>query len=275
MENLHSGAMVSVLEQAQHHHVMHCLEGLLPPIIDVYKLKQVLDVNCHGGAWAVELALAYPGVMVTGLDSDPEAIEIARHKAMTAQLQRVRFYEANLTVPLKLQDETFDLVHLFTSQPLFHPNEWPHFLHECKRVLKPTGVINLVNVTLGPGSSHAYQRFCVLIDQLWRVMGYGFSDKPGTATPGVYFVRMLNEAGFNKSSYDIRPINLGGWNNPGGKACYQLFLKNLLKTRKPLIQYNLISGDEFDALIAQTEMDIVETDFCAMVALISAFAVKR
>jgi SAM-dependent methyltransferase len=176
---------------------------------------------------------------------------------------------------LNLQDETFDLVHVFSSQPLFRPHEWPHFLEECKRVLKPGGVINLLSVTLGPGSGSAYQRFRSLIDQLLQVTGYGFADKPGTGTPAVYFVRMLNAAGFCESKYLLRPINLGGWNNTGGQACYQLFLKNLARTKGWLVQHQLISSDEFDALLAQQEKDILEADFCAMAALISAFAIKR
>lgn len=275
MDSADNLALVSVLEQVQHHHFTRALNGLLPPTVNAHKLKQVLDLNCHVGSWAFDLALAYPTVVVTGVDSDPKAIELARNNTIAGKINRVRFFEADLHAPLMFNDASFDFVHFFLSQPIFRPGEWPAFLAECMRVLKPGGTINLVNVTLGPGSSASYQRFALLIDQLLRALGYGFSDQPGTAAPGVYFVRLLQQAGFSAVGYLARAVNLGGWNNSGGRACCQLFLRDLLKTKDSLVSQHLLSDEEFDALIAQKEKDIVEEDFCATAALLSAFAIKK
>ena len=275
MDNVNSVALVSVLEQVQHHHFTHALQGLLPPTVNAHKMKHVLDVHSHIGTWAIDLALAYPHVTIIGLESDPRAVELARNSTLAGNIDRVHFYEANLHSPLQLADNTFDFVHLFLSQPLFRAAEWPSFLEECYRVLRPGGVVNLVNVTLGPGSSHSYQRFSALIDQMLCMMGYGFAEHTGTSAPGVYFATLLRQAGFVEDGYLLRPVNLGGWNNPGGRACCQLFLRGLKDSKDALVGHNLVSDAEFDALIAQKEIDILEADFCATAVLISAFATKK
>lgn len=275
MDSVKSLAVISVLEQVQHHHMIHALQGLLPPLINAYKLKQVLDVNCHVGSWAIDLALAYPGVTVTGLDRDPEAITLARESADAGNLKNIRFYEADLHPPLNFKDETFDFVRLFANQPLFRPDDWVPFLQECRRVMKPGASINLIYKVFGPGSSYAYQSFVVLLDQLFRAMGHGFSDKPGTSTAGVYFCRLLKQAGFTDSSYRIHPVSLGGWNNPGGRACSQLLLRGVLEAKDLFLQHNVVSREEFDTLIDQTEKDMADVEFCATAALISTFATKR
>lgn len=274
MEDSSNLAPMSVLEQVQHYHLTQALQGLLPPTIDAHKLKQVLDLNCQIGAWAIDLALAYPGVVVTGLDSDSRAIDVARRNTGAGSIKNVLFYEADLREMLSLREDTFDLVHLFTSQPLLRPGEWPSLLQECMRVMKPGATINLVYKIFGPGSSDAYQRCFVLIDQLFRTTGLSFSDKPGTFAQGVYFCRLLQQAGFTASNYIIRPVDLGGWNNPGGRACSRLWLKKLLELKKLFIQLDMISSEELDELIVQTEKDIGEVDFCATAALISVFATK-
>ncbi len=275
MEKSPSTTLTGILEQALHHHFTHALHGLVPPTIDAYKLKQVLDIHCRIGAWAIDLALGYPGVIVTGLDNNEQLIDMARRSAEIGNVEHARFYTASPFQALSFADNTFDLVHLSLAMTLFRPNEWHIFLSECLRVLKPGGYINIVSLSLGPGSSEAYQRLLTTIDQLLMAQGYGFSDQPGTTSPGVHLAHLARTAGFAAVTYTIHPINLGGWNNPAGRACCQLLLNDIRRLKHYFLEYKLLTSEAFDHLIEQKQKDIAEPDFCAMGALISVLGQKK
>lgn len=276
IEQEYSAASLSVLGQTQHHHFTHSLGGLLPVQVNPRQIKQVLDLNCQAGFWAIDLALAYPGVTVTGVDSDPSAIALARQSTTVERMNRVRFYQADLHQTLNFEDDSFDFVHFLMTFPLFRPPKWASFLKECLRVMKPGAGINLVGFSLGLNSSEAGRRLSLLVDTLLYKQGFSFSDKPmGSWTPGVHFCRLLQEAGFPRCSYFIAAADLGGWNNPQGRSSCQLFLYHALRSKGLFLKHALLSSEEFDALMAQARQDILEVDFCAAGVLISAFAVKE
>ena len=272
IESEQESALIAVLEQVMHHHLTQAQRGLLPSAIPSHKLKQVLDINCRIGAWAIDLALSYPGVNVTALDGDAAFIDLARRNAEIGAVSHARFYESHPLKRLPLADASFDFVHSLQLAPVFRPHEWPFFLSECKRVMKPGAAIALVSLSIGPTSSDAYQRLLKLFDALLLKIGYGFSEHSGTGTPGVHLFRMLKEAGFVNASYTIHPVNFGGANNPGGRACCQL-LVGIAKKQKPLfLEHQMIGSEEFDALLLEKQHDIGEANYCTTGALITAIA---
>lgn len=275
MENPNTVTLVSALEPMVHHYFTRVLQGLLPPAINPHQLRQVLDVNCRIGTWAIDFASAYPGVTVTGLDNNRQFIDLARCNAEVSNSKQVRFYEAGLSQSLSFGDEIFDGVHMRMLTPVFRSSEWPGFLKECRRVMKSAAFINLVSLSLGPSSSNAYQRAIVLVDQLLQALGYSFSNRSGTSSPGVFLCHLLREAEFANVTYSIRPVHLGGWENAAGRACCELLLNDMRENKPLFLEYKLISSDEFDTLIAQEQKDIGEIDFCATGALISVVATKQ
>ena len=272
IESAQESAMVAVLEQVMHHHLTQAQRGLLPSPIAPHKLNHVLDINCRIGAWAIDLALSYPGVHVTGLDGDSVFIDLARRNAEIGAVGRARFYESHPLKPLPLANASFDFVHSLQLSPLFRPQEWPFFLSECKRVMKQGAPIALVSLSIGPTSSDAYQRLLLLFDALLHKRGYNFSEYVGTSTPGVHLYRLLKDAGFVNASYTVHPVNFGGPGNSGGRACCQL-LANIAKKQKPLmLEYDIIDAEAFDALLQEKQRDIGEAHYCTTGALISAIA---
>lgn len=272
IESVQENALIAVLEQVMHHHLTKAQRGLLPSTIHPHKLKYVLDINCRIGAWAIDLALSYPGVHVTGLDGDAAFIDLARRNAEIGAVSHARFYESNPLKLLPLANATFDFVHSLQLAPVFRPDEWPFFLSECKRVMKPGAAITLTSLSIGPTSSDAYQRLLTLFDALLLKLGYGFSEWSGTATPGVYLFRLLKEAGFVNPSYTISPVNFGGTNNAGGRACCQLLVGIAKKQRPLFLEHNMIGAEEFDALLLQKQHDVGEANYCTTGALITATA---
>src|SRR5947209_2249705 len=97
IENPDTVALVSALEPMVHHYFTRLLQGLLPLTINPHRLKQVLDVNCHIGTWAMDLAGAYPGVTVTGLDHNKQFIDLARRSVEVSNLSQAHFYETDFS----------------------------------------------------------------------------------------------------------------------------------------------------------------------------------
>lgn len=270
IESEQESALIAVLEQVMHHHLTQAQRGLLPSVIPSHTLKQVLDINCRIGAWAIDLALSYPGVNVMALDGDAAFIDIARRNAEIGAVSRARFYESHPLKRLPLADASFDFVHSLQLAPVFRPHEWPFFLSECKRVMKPGAAIALVSLSIGPTSSDAYQRLLKMFDALLLKIGYGFSEYAGTTTPGVHLFRMLKEAGFVNASYTVQPVNFGGPNNSGGRASCQLLVGIAKKQKQLFLEHHMIGAEEFDALLLEKQHDIGEANYCTTGALITA-----
>ncbi len=99
--------------------------------------RSVLDVGCGTGTLVIMLKRAYPEADITGLDGDPQILEIARAKAAEAGLD-IRFSEA-MSYDMPYPDGSFDFV--VTSLMLHHldRNAKERTMVEMHRVLKPGG----------------------------------------------------------------------------------------------------------------------------------------
>lgn len=111
--------------------------------LDLQSGDQVLDFGCGTGTLAVMIKKAEPGCAVTGLDIDPQVLEIARKKALLGNAD-VRFVEyAGAAFPFG--DESFDQV--VTSLALHHlsTGEKRAAFREMYRVLKRGGRLHILD----------------------------------------------------------------------------------------------------------------------------------
>ncbi len=113
---------------------------------------RVLDVGCGGGQVAHALAERHPGYDLTGLDLSHD--QVRRADRRTVHADRVRFVQGS-ALELPFADGSFDAVYSIAS--LKH---WPDIARgaaECARVLRPGGLLCLVEV----------ERGCA-VDDAWR-----------------------------------------------------------------------------------------------------------
>lgn len=93
--------------------------------------RRVLDAGCGSGP--LSAALRAKGAVVTGFDSSPMMIKLARRRLGEDADLRV----ADLGQPLQFADEAFDDV--VSSLVLHYLRDWTAPLAELRRVLKPGG----------------------------------------------------------------------------------------------------------------------------------------
>lgn len=123
-------------------------EGFLNPqqILKNISLKEDMvacDFGSGSGGWAIPLAKELKSGMVYAIDILEEAVSALGSKASAAQIFNIKPTIGNVEKGVKMKDEYFDLV-LMTNL-LFQVDNKRFVLEEGKRVLKPQGIILIVD----------------------------------------------------------------------------------------------------------------------------------
>jgi len=102
---------------------------------DIQPKMKVLDLGCGTGTLTLMLKRAHPEAEVTGLDGDPQVLDIAREKSRGTNIQ----WDEGLASSLPYPDSVFDRV--VTSLVIHHlvTDDKRLAFKEIFRVLKPSG----------------------------------------------------------------------------------------------------------------------------------------
>jgi len=102
---------------------------------------KVLDLGCGTGTLTLMLKRAHPEAQITGLDGDPQVLEIARDKTRGVDIQ----WDKGLASSLPYPDSTFDRV--VTSLVVHHliTDDKRRAFQEIHRVLKPHGELQVLD----------------------------------------------------------------------------------------------------------------------------------
>ena len=117
-------------------------------LVDAAALRpghSVLDLGCGTGTLAIMVKQREPGADVTGLDADPQILELARRKADETGL--AIGFDEGLATELPYPDGSYDRV---VSTLFFHhlsSGDKRECLAEIRRVLRPGGELHLADFT--------------------------------------------------------------------------------------------------------------------------------
>lgn len=122
-------------------------DGARQLLVDQGELRpghRVLEVGCGTGALLMDIANGQGGVILTGLDPDPKALDRARRKATSASvsMQLDRGFSDALPYPNASFDRVFSC---FMFHHLETAEEKHNTLREIRRVLKPGGRLHLLD----------------------------------------------------------------------------------------------------------------------------------
>src|SRR5579859_5913066 len=218
MQNDNTIAAEATSLQYEHRLFLREMGALIPGTIPLAEIKTVLDVACGPGSWTIDLAKAYPAMHVTGVDKKAEMVEIARRDAAIIRVANVSFTIGNIQEQLPFADASFDFVHVQMEREAVGLKEMPYALRELLRVLRPGGWINLLNFEPGPVSSPSMDILIALVNQAFVQAGRGVYPDRLTFTIAVQYTRFLFQADCVDVRYTLHPVDLGGWNNPAGRA---------------------------------------------------------
>ncbi len=124
----------------QHYMLRFALKGnYATPIRDP---RDILDVGCGTGRWAMEMAMEFPRANVIGVDVAPPVVEEAT--AADIRPDNYAFVQGNALERLPFADNSFDFVHQRLLTLAIPANRWPAVVQELLRVTRPGGWVELV-----------------------------------------------------------------------------------------------------------------------------------
>lgn len=106
----------------------------------------ILDLGCGRGLWAIEAAKQWQGSTVVGFDierTQPRSDVLEKSVS-----RRLRWVQGNLLEQLPFLTGQFDFVRMVRMGLHIPEDEWPSVLAEIARILKPHGVLEVIEEDL-------------------------------------------------------------------------------------------------------------------------------
>jgi ubiquinone/menaquinone biosynthesis C-methylase UbiE len=247
--------------------------GLFSEQEDLSTIVDVLDIACGPGGWVLDVAHQYPDMEVTGIDVSRIMIEYASTYARVRQLSNAHFQVMNALEPLQFPDASFDLVNARTIAGFVFPSVWPHLLAECKRILRPGGVIRLTEPEWGFANKSAFETYCALVNRALFLSGRSFSPTGRHIGINPMLKHFLVDAGF--SSVDIKAHVL---DYSAGATAHHSMYEDCAIGFKLLQPFMVSSGvgtqEELESLYDQAMNEMHLEDFYGILYLLTAWGVS-
>lgn len=275
MRDIGDGRVTALMSALQFQHRLFLREMggmLLPDRISLDGIEAVMDFICGPGSWCVDFSKKYPEKQVWGVDINHTIIALAQENAAQTRSENLHFQVIDRTRALPFENETFDLIHLQNGTNLFALAQWPEMMAEMFRLLKPGGWLNLVDFEMGPASQPAVDRVLTFLGQILAKMGRSTApDGRLPLTGSTLGPRRMSQQLFTDVGYQLYPVDLGGWNNPVGRA---YLAWNVV--RPEMISYlaertGISTGEELQPLLREMQRELRQFGFCGVGALLSSF----
>jgi ubiquinone/menaquinone biosynthesis C-methylase UbiE len=236
-------------------------------------MQRVLDIGCGPGDWAMDVAFTYPHLEVAGIDRSPNIIQYANAKAWSQHLTNVSFGVMDVFSPLDFSDNTFDLVQGTLLSGLVPAVSWQPLLRECLRILRPGGVLRLIDCDKVRTNCASCERFSRLLCQLLHASGYGFSpdgDEIGVTPVLESFLRQTGFAQVKNTAYVINwSADTPAWHS----ACRSLEITGQMFL-DALDEKKVMTRKDAEMLYKQALIDMRADSFCGIWPFLSVRGVK-
>ena len=140
-DNLHLG--VPCGGDCPHPEAMEHTNAIMAEAIALNPHSRVIDLGCGYGSTARYLAANY-GCHVTGTNISEKELELARARGQEAGLDRLLSFEYGDFHGLPYPDDSYDVV--WSQEAFLHAADKNAVLSECRRVLKPDGVLIFTDI---------------------------------------------------------------------------------------------------------------------------------
>ncbi|HLI06466.1 MAG TPA: methyltransferase domain-containing protein [Ktedonobacteraceae bacterium] len=247
--------------------------GLLPEQTDLSAIHDILDIACGPGAWALDMAQAFPQMQVTGIDISRLMVEYAKAQAREKNLHNASFQVMDALNPLEFADNSFDLVNARFITGFMSKAAWPLLVRECMRVLRPGGILRLTEcespLTNSKGSERMYELLAQALARTERIFSVDGRHIGITPVLG----RLLHDAGFAAIQKTSHVIDYS-FGTEAHAGCYQ-DVRTFLKLLQPFfVNIGVTTQEEVNRLYLQTLEEMQSEDFCGIFFFLTAWGTK-
>ncbi len=248
--------------------------GPLSGVDNPSSIHKVLDMACGPGGWVLDVAFERPDIEVTGVDISKIMTDYAAARAKTQRLSNASFKIMDITQPLAFADGTFDLVNARFLFSVLLQEQWPIFIAECTRLLRPGGVLRLTELmdggaTNSPAKEQLHGFFC----QALQRVRHGFSVNGRNIGVTIMLPRILRKAGYKDVQHFMYAQEVSA-----DTENYAMFYRNseiTYQLAKPLfINTGATNEEEFDQLYKQMLIELGSQEFTGMWHYMTAVGIK-
>lgn len=247
--------------------------GLFPTSFTLSRIHTVLDIGCGPGGWAQNVAATYPDMHVVGIDISPQMLKFARLTAGLRGVSNVRFFEMDARQPLRFPDASFDCINARFIQSFMLRDHWPVLVGECKRLLRPGGILRLTELEHGTCNSHAVERLNELFSLAMYASGHNFTATRRELGAAAILERFLTEAGFIDIEQQFFECD-----NSYGTAFAQDWKEDYIVLYHMVMPFMVKTGvtsqEHMEILYQQALSDMNAHTFISMVSFRSAWGIK-
>ncbi len=247
----------------QHRLLTQYMGGLFPQDIDTAPLKRILDLACGPGDWVQDVAFEHQNIDVIGIDSSRSLITHALAMAGVQGLDNAFFEVMDIRKPLDFDDNSFDFIQARSLASILSLAEWPGLLAECRRLLRPGGILRLVEAEWPETNSPAVQHLGRIVIQALRQVGRSYSPDGQHLGTLAVLVPLLHDAGLaqvRNRTYEI-PFTTG---LVGPHPIMDLLRTELYLMEPALLRWEVVTHAEFEALLRQMELEVFSESFHGM-----------
>lgn len=236
-------------------------------------MHRVLDICCGPGDWAMDVAFAYPHLEVAGIDRCPNVIQYANAKAWSQHLKNVSFGVMDVLGPLDFSDDTFDLVQGNFLSGQVPAASWPLLVHECLRILRPGGILRLIDSDGVRTNNAVCEKFANLLCQVFHASGYGFSPDGSDFGVTPVLESLLRRAGFVQVENTAYVIN---WSTdaPAWQSAYRCLEISGQLLLDALEEEKIMLRKDAEKLYKQMLIELRSDSFCGIWPFLSVSGVK-
>jgi ubiquinone/menaquinone biosynthesis C-methylase UbiE len=219
----------------------------------------VLDVGCGPGGWALDVAQAYPGIQVEGIDISQRMVDYAREQAAARQVaDRVHFHVMDALRMLEFPNAFFDLVNLRFAISFMRTWDWQKLLGEFRRVTASGGIVRLTdNNIVHESNSPALTRLQEIgVHTLFRSGNLFSEDGAGLIA---HLPRLLEQHGWRdvQTRAYVLQFHAG---TPEGQAYYE-DMAHVFQTTLPFIRKWGCAPADYDTNYQQALQEMQQSDF--------------
>lgn len=245
--------------------------GTLAERPDLSGMKAILDLACGPGGWVLDVAREHSDIEVTGVDISESMIRFAKAQAISRGYGNASFLVMDVKQPLHFEEASFDLVNVRSLFGVMGPGEWPQLLAECKRVLRPGGIIRLTELELPVTTSPA-------LNALWDIDARAFyKTRRSFSVDGRHIgiapvlKRLLRDAGFQNVKHQGHVLDISA-----GTADFEGFFRNFVYVFELVKSFHLkVEGvtteQEYERLYQQMQAEMLASDFCGLWTYVTAW----
>jgi len=188
----------------QHTAIYSCLNllPLLPPDVEEQDWH-LLDLACGTGDWLFDAAFELPASMVIGIDPNVKNIDYAHAQARVRLRHNISCELMDLKGPLTLPRASFDLIYGHFLSAWLTEDEWLPLLTQCRSLLRPNGVLRLVEATAGHCSSSACEQLSSWYEQALVLAGV----RPTLGKLNLNMQDLLSQAGYQQITEQVEILD--------------------------------------------------------------------